>query len=94
MSHVKESDLVKYLEKHPELNDVSEDCHCSIFRAIELDSGLWEIGLSNNQRDKVCKISTKRSPNDARLFSTLNGVEKFFKKIGVTKFMVVMLKKH
>lgn len=58
-----------------------------------MDNELWEIGLSHKYHPD-CRISTRTSPKIARKFNRLNGVEKFFRKIGVTEFKVVLLKKH
>jgi hypothetical protein len=57
------------------------------FRAIEVNEE-WQIYFSIPHYE-VCAINTKREPNSVRIFSKLNGVVQFMKKIGVKEFKVI-----
>ena len=49
----------------------------------------WFIHFSNKDYE-VCKIGLKADSKKERIFKKINGVEAFFRKVGVNEFKVIL----
>lgn len=80
-----ESQVIRLVDN----NDIYARLQIFDFRVSEIKGEEWQINFSTLHYPE-CTVRTKRETDVIRIFSRLNGVEQFLRKVGVKEFKVTI----